>query len=257
MKKSNKFVDKKQNKENNADKKEKKCFIKNCANDFFSCMKKFWNFVWYDDSLLSWIVNIILAFIIIKFILYPVIGLLLGTNLPIVAVVSESMEHEVDFDTWWDSRAVCDSLICSQEDYYNKYNISKEIFLDFPLKNGFKRGDIIFLIGSKPENIDIGDVIVFNSLKANSYPIIHRVIQINNYSVYQYSNNSSNIKYSYVTKGDNNKNSIYSVGYLDENNISQEQLLGKSLFKIPYVGYVKLIFVDVINFVVNVGKGIF
>ena len=62
---------------------------------------KVWYLIWYEDSVASWIVNVILAFLIIKFLIYPGLGLLFGTNLPIVAVVSESMQHEGSFDEWW------------------------------------------------------------------------------------------------------------------------------------------------------------
>ena len=55
--------------------------------------KKIWNFLWHEDSVTSWVVSIILAFVIVKFIIYPLIGVFLGTSFPIVAVVSESMEH--------------------------------------------------------------------------------------------------------------------------------------------------------------------
>ena len=65
--------------------------------------KNVWKFIWEDDSIWSWMLNIILAFVLIKFIVYPGLGLLLGTSYPVVAVVSESMEHNEPFDEWWDN----------------------------------------------------------------------------------------------------------------------------------------------------------
>ena len=62
-----------------------------------STWQKIWYFIWEDDSVLSWIVNIILAFVLIKFIVYPGLGLVFGTDFPVVAVVSGSMEHEGNF----------------------------------------------------------------------------------------------------------------------------------------------------------------
>ena len=41
--------------------------------------------------------NVVLAFVLIKFIIYPGAGLIMGTRLPVVAVVSESMEHQGPF----------------------------------------------------------------------------------------------------------------------------------------------------------------
>ena len=64
-------------------------------------LRKIWNFIWYDDSWLSWILNLIIAFLLVKFIIYPGVGLVLGTEFPIVAVVSSSMEHNSNFDNWW------------------------------------------------------------------------------------------------------------------------------------------------------------
>ena len=65
-------------------------------------LKKIWYFIWEDNSIWSWIVNIILAFVLIKFIVYPGLGFLLSTSHPVVAVVSESMEHnKLGFDNWW------------------------------------------------------------------------------------------------------------------------------------------------------------
>ena len=61
--------------------------------------KKVWHFIWEEDSVASWVVNIILAFVLIKFIVYPGLGFALGTTHPVVAVVSPSMEHNgVGFD---------------------------------------------------------------------------------------------------------------------------------------------------------------
>lgn len=200
-----------------------------------TCWNKIWYFIWYDESILSWLANILIAFILIKYIMYPVLGLMLGTNLPIVAVISESMEHKYDFDEWWDSTANCNNKICSQEDFYEAYGITKEDFLDFRFKNGFNKGDIIILLGSDPEKIEVGEVIIFNSLATLSYPVIHRVVDVR-----------GNETLIFTTKGDNNARSIVSQN-LDETNVLESDLIGKGMWRIPYVGYVKLWFVDLIN----------
>ena len=56
-------------------------------------LKKTWNFFWNDESIWSWLANIIVAFLVIRFLVYPLLGVILGTGYPIVAVISESMEH--------------------------------------------------------------------------------------------------------------------------------------------------------------------
>ena len=207
--------------------------------DLNSTWKKIWHFIWEDNSIWSWIVNIILAFILIKFIIYPGLGLALGTSYPIVAVVSSSMEHNYDFDTWWQN----------SEEYYLGIGIAKSSFEEFPLKNGFNKGDIMILWRANPDNIKIGDIIVFISARTNPKPdpIIHRVIIIEE-------KDGSII---YQTKGDNpitNRrqiNGCFQDGCIYESDIKQNQVLGKAVFKVPYLGYIKIWFVDLLNFFIK------
>ncbi len=203
--------------------------------EFKKLLKKVWYFIWEDDSIWSWIVNIILAFVLIKFIVYPGLGLLLSTSHPVVAVVSDSMEHNMGFDEWWDTK----------KDWYIKNGISKEEFEKFPLKNGFNKGDIMVLIGKEPNEIEIGDVIVFISHreKPRRDPIIHRLID----------KTEDNSEFILKTKGDKNSmpiNGCDDQGCTDETDIREEQLIGKAVLKIPLLGYIKIWFVKLLNFLV-------
>ena len=194
-------------------------------------LKKVWHFIWEDDSIWSWIVNIILAFVLIKFIVYPTLSLALGTSFPIVAVVSSSMEHNADFDTWWDK----------SEAWYVKNDITKEDMTSFPFSNGFRKGDIMILRGAKPKDIKIGDIIVFKSKRPD--PIIHRIV-----AKWQ----EEGIFY-FQTKGDNyrtNPDSIKSV-YLDETKIHENQVIGRAVFPIPFLGYIKIGFVELIRLILG------
>ena len=179
--------------------------------------KKIWKFVWDDNSVWSWIVNIILAFVLIKYIIYPLLGLLLGTHYPLVAVVSGSMEHDITFDEFW----------LQQKPIYSDFNISKEMFEKFPFKNGFKKGDIMMLKGKKAKDIHVGEVIVFQSSK--KYPIIHRVVK----------KWTENGKIFFQTKGDHNLRSINEPG-LNEEHIPSDEVLGVALLKIPWIGNLKI-----------------
>ena len=195
-----------------------------------SSLKRLWRFIWHEDSLASWIVNIILAFILIKFIVYPLLGALLGTAFPIVAVVSPSMEHSSgNFDTWW----------ASNGKWYEDQKISKEQFSEFIFKRGFNKGDIIFLRKANPETVEVGDVIVFrsHSSKPRPDPIIHRVVKV-------WETDQSHFQ----TKGDNNDGVINQCNgdCLDETDIQESQLLGKAVFRIPFLGWIKIIFVDIV-----------
>jgi len=91
-------------------------------------VKRVWNFIWEDDSLISWVVNVILAFLIVKFLIFPGLGLVLDTSHPVVAVVSESMDHRGNFDDWWER----------QGSWYEERGIMKEEFMQYDMKNGFK-----------------------------------------------------------------------------------------------------------------------
>ena len=180
-------------------------------------LKKIWRFIWYDDSLLSWIVNILLAFLIVKFLVYPGLGLMLGTTHPVVAVVSGSMHHDGDFERWYQERG-------------SWYNFSKEEIKEWPFSNGFNRGDIMIL--KKAKNIRIGDIIVFYGNSNN--PIIHRVVFMGD----DY----------YQTKGDNNFDSFSQLG---EMNIKKEKIIGEAIGRVPLLGYVKILFSEVLGGIIK------
>lgn len=199
-----------------------------------SSLGKVWYFIWEDDSVWSWLLNIVLAFVIIKFLVYPGLGLVLGTQNPIVAVVSGSMEHDGSFDEWWQSDALCGTRRCTQEQFYSELEISKDEFRDFHFKNGFNVGDIIFLTGREAKDIKIGDVLVFDI--GNTIPIIHR-------SIDKWQENG---EYYFTTKGDHNFATIPQIG---ENQISEKQIIGRAWFRIPWLGYVKIGFVKLLDLI--------
>ena len=180
-----------------------------------SFWKKVWQFIWHDDSIWSWIVNVIIAFILVKFIISPGIGLLLGTHYPIVAVVSGSMEHNENFDQWWENN----------KDYYEQYNITKEEFSNYKFHNGFNKGDIMILIGKEPKAIKTGDVVVYQTT-LNNNPIIHRVI----------ATTMNNNRLTYTTKGDHN-------AVRDPQLVQEEQITntGIAVLRVPYVGWLKIL----------------
>ena len=195
-------------------------------------LKGVWRFIWEDDSILSWLVNIVLAFILIKYLVFPGLGLLLGTSHPVVAVVSGSMEHDGDFGSWWQSGAVCGTSICTQQEWYNIRGITEEEFKRFIFRNGFNTGDIIVLTGADMQEIDTGEVIVFQDDKP--YPIIHRVVakKLEEGEVYL------------QTKGDHNPDSGP-----NDLNITEEQVIGKALFRIPYLGWIKIVFFEFLEII--------
>ena len=190
--------------------------------DLKKFLNRFWFIVWKDDSLKGWLISILFIFVMIKFIFFPILSLATGTALPLAIVESCSMYHQgnllSNFDNWWENH----------ESKYSPHIINNLDFQDFVFKNGFNKGDILFIVEAKPEKLEIGDVIIFQSSQRT--PIIHRIISIK----------KENEKYIFSTIGDNNNGQL-----TFEKNIQEEQLIGKAVFKlVPYVGWGKLIFYE-------------
>jgi len=190
--------------------------------DLKKFLNKFWFIVWKDDSLKGWFISVIFIFVIIKFIFFPTLSLTTGTTLPLAIVESCSMYHQgnllSNFDNWWENH----------ESKYSPHIINQLDFQDFIFRNGFNKGDILFIVKAKPEKLEVGDVIIFNG--GTGTPIIHRIIEIK----------KENDGYLFSTIGDNNNGQLSF-----EKNIQKEQLVGKAVFKIaPYIGWGKLIFYE-------------
>jgi len=197
--------------------------MKNSEKRFREFWKKFWFVVWKDDSLKGWIISIIFLFVIIKLVFFPLLNLATGTTLPLAIVESCSMYHEdnifSNFDSWYERH----------DDKYANFIINKLNFQDFPFKRGFNKGDILFIVGTKPEKLDKGDVIIFEASQSN--PIIHRIIDIK----------EENGDYIFSTIGDNNNGQL-----TFERVITEDKIVGRAVFRIaPYVGWVKLVFFEV------------
>ncbi|MFZ3077526.1 MAG: signal peptidase I [Candidatus Aenigmatarchaeota archaeon] len=141
----------------------------------FGDIKKSWDSL--TDGWFGNIVYIVLGFII-AYSINVGLGFALGTQTPVVDVVSCSM---------------------------------------FPF---YDRGDMLLVAGDNTPQV--GDVIIYD-VPGYNYPIIHRVIKINDDGTYQ-------------TQGDHNSGQLPF-----EKNIQSSQIKGKALFKMPYIGWIKLV----------------
>lgn len=94
----------------------------------------------------------------------------------------------------------------------------------FPFYN---RGDMLLIAGDKTPQI--GDIIIYDVAGYN-YPIIHRIIKINEDGTYQ-------------TQGDRNNGQLPF-----EKSIQSSQIKGKALFKMPYIGWIKLVPMKALGF---------
>jgi signal peptidase I len=162
--------------------------------------------------------------IFLALIVQRLLGLLLSTSMPVVAIVSSSMDHGIsstypcgvmvanyteNFDNWWE--------LCKHT--YEKFNITKEDFAKFPFRDGLKIGDMPIVQGS--DTYKVGDIIVYDA--GQPAPIIHRIVKINEDGTYQ-------------TKGDHNP---WQNPY--EYSVKKEQIYGKVIFVIPKLGYFKVL----------------
>ncbi|MEK6906292.1 MAG: signal peptidase I [Nanoarchaeota archaeon] len=184
--------------------------------------KKFWFLLWKDDSLKGWFFSLIFLFVFIKFIFFPTLSFVTGTTLPLAIVESCSMYHDgnllSDFDGWWKENS----------GKYEDVNIEKKEFSDFIFKKGFNKGDILFIVGAKPDKLKVGDIIIFESGQRN--PVIHRVIEIK----------ERDDERIFSTLGDNNNGQL-----VFEKEINSDRIVGRAVFKIaPYLGWIKLVFFE-------------
>ncbi|UZE94037.1 MAG: signal peptidase I [Candidatus Pacearchaeota archaeon] len=181
-----------------------------------SVLKKTWDFLWHSNSIWSWIVDLILVFLIVKFIIFPLFGLILCTPLPFVIIESHSMEHEGNFDSWFSLHG----------QWYLDNDITKEQVREWSWNKGLDKGDIIVVKGE--ESYELGNVIIFK-IQEQATPIIHRIVEVK----------SEDSEIVFETKGDHNDGQ-----WPYEENIGEEQILGKAAVRIPKLGWVKLFFVE-------------
>lgn len=238
---------------------------------FWARVKKAWKvtraFLAKDDDMLSWLANLAIAFVVIKFILYPLLGMLFGASLPVVAVVSSSMDHDAlddgicggavpseysgNFNEYW---ALCGS-------WYEQRNITKEAFSSYPFKNGFDKGDIMVIVGPQRSAIKQGDVIVFEARE--QYPVIHRVITTGSVYSTKGDHNAAQIQeHVIVSCVEGSPSPCYpgrrvapgtpgSISVLDETTVAKESVIGKAVLRIPWLGYVKIWFTSLIQFLIG------
>ena len=78
-------------------------------------------------------------------------------------------------------------------------------------------GDIAIIKKCGPNDVEVGDI---SEYKMPDFTVVHRIVEIK----------QENGRYYFATKGDNNSSR-------DKNLVTEDQLIGKCLFKIKYLGY--------------------
>ncbi|MCX8179695.1 MAG: signal peptidase I [Candidatus Aenigmarchaeota archaeon] len=143
------------------------------------------------------------------------LGLLLKTDLPLVAVISESMTHDQTTE------------IVHYKFLETEYGYSKDFVESWPIKNGFRKGDVLVIKGVEREKLKVGDVIVFD-IEEQKIPIVHRIIKIDGEKI--------------ITKGDHNP-------VADPWEV--KRIHGKVIFIIPFLGWPKLIFTYIVSWLLS------
>jgi len=87
-------------------------------------------------------------------------------------------------------------------------------------------GDLLVIVGVKPSDIKVGDIIVYKSYKE---PIVHRVINVK----------IVNGVYRFLTKGDANTHPDQDIRN-PQSWVSEHEVLGKVVIVIPYLGSISL-----------------
>lgn len=97
------------------------------------------------------------------------------------------------------------------------------------MEPNLRKGDYVICIGVRAEDIEVGDIIIFNLPHKSN--IVHRVIN---------KTKDINGNWRFLTRGDNN-NSPDENPYDVESWIKSDNIVGKVIFKIPYIGWITLI----------------
>lgn len=146
--------------------------------------------------------------VLIAFLVNQTLGFALTTDLPVVAVVTSSMQHD-------------ESTEMNHYQWLQKnFGYNRNYIDSWPISNGFLVGDMPIVQGAQEYNV--GDVVVY-SVPNQAVPIIHRIVKINSDGTFQ-------------TKGDHNPQQLPF-----EYSIKKEWVHGKVIFLVPKLGYFKVI----------------
>ena len=154
-----------------------------------------------------------IAILLILFMNYG-LGFILKTDLPVVAVISESMTH--DGTTEYVHYKYLEA----------EYGYKREVVDSWPIKNGFRKGDVLVIRGVNESELKVGDVIVFD-IEGQRIPIVHRIVKLDG---------------EIITKGDHNP-------VADPWKV--ERIHGKVAFVIPLLGWPKLIFTYIVSWILS------
>jgi len=159
-------------------------------------------------SLFYIILGVVLAVVVKQLLVFG-----LSTDMPVVAVLSQSMQHNAAERTHY-------------EWLMDKMGYDRSEIDSWPIAGGFLVGDMPIIQGRN--DYEVGDIVVY-SVPGQSVPIIHRIIKINADGTYQ-------------TKGDNNMNQ-----FPYELRVGESQIHGEVIFVVPKLGHFKVFMTKTLN----------
>lgn len=207
-----------------------------------------------NSETIAIIVYVFFAFVF-AFLLYSALGFALGTPSPLVIVVSGSMEpvmyrgdivllYGTSIDGLKAKEVTLDESLLSLKplsSYATAFCVDKisgekkpcEFFRGTNARL-FETASIKFFDGTEVFIDKLGDIVVYDSLSAGE-PVIHRAV----------AKIKANDGYYLLTKGDSVLNPLVDQqAGIAPTAIVSKQLKGKAIFRLPLLGYVKLLIFD-------------
>ncbi len=170
--------------------------------------------LFYGDSVISIIFYIILLYFIFSYIFFPAVYAFTDVGY-ISAVVSSSMSHSSP------------TINYTYNHWLSSHGFTENQTSGWPFSDGIGVGSIAVAYKVPPQQIKIGDVIIYKADVDGTYEeVIHRVIN----------ETEINGTFYYTTKGDANPAPLPF-----EHNIPYSKVLGEVKTVIPYLGYPRYI----------------
>src|SRR3989344_5475180 len=193
----------------------------------------------------SWVIYLVSA-LVFAWLIYTLLGLILMTPSPMVIVVSGSMEPVMYRGDVIVMQGVSPENITAEYTELLLPTLRETPMSAFASAEGVPPASLFFINGERIPITEKGDVVVYNSTSFRNLgqPVIHRVVAKVRAEDGLY----------LITKGDNNNVTDQDCGGVIAGRpdhecktfypIPADEISGRALFKIPFVGYVKLLIFD-------------
>jgi len=193
----------------------------------------------------NWVIYLVSA-LFFAWLIYTVLGLLLATSSPMVIVVSGSMEPVLYRGDVVVMQGASPEDIRAEQVELDMPTLKEIALIKIAKSDSIPPNNLLFTSGEIVPITETGDTVVYtsNSIRNFGQPVIHRVV--------------AKVKvrdgYYLITKGDNNNVIDQECGTIVAGlpqyqcitlyPIPAQEIKGRAVFKIPLVGYMKLLVFD-------------